>query len=144
MAKFEIEIYQDKNGSQPFLNWADRKLSDFQFAALNAAIDQVLAEQGLQLLGTAWLKSLGMNLFELRIRHSASQIVKDASPNSKSGGERSKILLRVFVAFPSPYQVLILHGYDKASDDSRSRQQKEIAIARARLKKWKTQSGSGI
>jgi hypothetical protein len=144
MAKFEIEIYKDKNGSQPFLNWADRKLSDFQFAALNAAIDQVLAEQGLQLLGTAWLKSLGMNLFELRIRHTASQIVKDASPNSKSGGERSKILLRVFVAFPRPNQVLILHGYDKASDDSRSRQQKEIAIARARLKQWKTYSGNGI
>jgi hypothetical protein len=144
MAKFEIEIYQDKNGSQPFLNWADRKLSDFQFAALDAAINRVLAEQGLQLLGTAWLKSLGMNLFEFRIRHTASQIVKDASPNSKSGGERSKILLRVFIAFPSTYKVLILHGYDKASDDSRSRQQKQIAIARARLKQWKTYSGNGI
>jgi hypothetical protein len=46
VAKFEIEIFQDISGSQPFLNWADRKLSDSQFAALDAAIANVLAEQG--------------------------------------------------------------------------------------------------
>ena len=144
MAKLEIEIFQDANGSQPFLNWADRKLSDSQFAALDAAIVHVLAEQGSQLLGTAWLKSLGKNLFEFRIRHTTSQIVKKASPNAKSNSERSKILLRVFVAFPGQSLVLILHGYDKGSDDSRSRQQKEIAIARARLKQWNMQSAKRI
>ena len=144
MAKCEIEIFQDITGSQPFLNWADRKLGDSQLAALDAAIVHVLAEQGSQLLGTAWLKSLGKNLFEFRIRHTASQIVKEASPSAKSDGERSKILLRVFVAFPSQSQVLILHGYDKGSDDSRSRQQKEIAIARVRLKQWNVLSGQSV
>jgi hypothetical protein len=144
MAKFEIEIFRDSNGKQPFLTWADRKLSDSQFAALDAAIDHVLAEQGIQLLGTAWMKSLGKNLFEFRIRHTASQIITETSPNTKSNNERNKVLLRVFVSFPFQSQILVLHGYDKGSDDSRSRQHKEIALARSRLKEWNMQSGKRL
>jgi hypothetical protein len=137
MANFEIEIFQDENGNRPFLNWVDRKLSDSQFAALDAAIVHVLADQGSQLLGTDWLKSIGKNLFEFRIRHSAGQILKSVIPDLSPKPDRSKILLRIFVTFPQGSRILILHGYDKGSDDSRSRQQKEIATARTRLAQWK-------
>jgi len=141
MAKFEIVIFEDSSGRQPFLTWADRKLNDSQFAALDAAISHVLAAQGAILLGTNWLKSLGGGLHEFRIRHTASQIVRNASLSVTTNSNRDKILLRIFVTFPEASQILILHGYDKGADDSRSRQQKEIAIARTRLKQW--QNGYG-
>jgi hypothetical protein len=137
MAKFEIEIYEDPYGRQPFLTWVDRKLTDTQFMALDAAIKHVLAEQGINLLETNWLKSLGNKLYEFRIRHSARQILKSISSELSSKPERSKILLRIFVTFPQGSRILILHGYDKGSDDSRSRQRREIATARARLSHWK-------
>ena len=136
MAKFEIVIFEDSSGRQPFLTWADRKLNDSQFAALDAAISHILAEQGAILLGTNWLKSLGDGLCEFRIRHTAPQIVRNASLSVTTNSNRDKILLRIFVTFPETSQILILHGYDKGADDSRSRQQKEIAIARTRLKQW--------
>ena len=140
MAKFEIEIYEDPNGRQPFLTWVDRKLNDSQFLALDAAIKHVLAEQGLSLLETNWLKSLGNNLYEFRIRHSAGQILKSISPAPSLKPDRSKILLRIFVTFPQGFRILILHGYDKGSDDTRSRKQREIATARARPSQWKREA----
>jgi hypothetical protein len=141
MAKFEIVIFEDSSGRLPFLTWVDRKLNDSQFAALDAAISHVLAEQGAILLGTNWLKSLGGGLHEFRIRHTASQIVKNTSLSVTTSSNRDKILLRVFVTFPEASQILILHGYDKGADDSRTRQQKEISIARARLKQWQVAFG---
>jgi hypothetical protein len=134
MANFEIVIYDDSSGRLPFFTWADRKLNESQFAALDVALEHVLAEQGMNLIGTNWLKPLGANLYEFRIRHTASQVVRNTSLPVATNSNRDKILLRVFVTFPAVSQILILHGYDKGADDSRSRQQKEIAIARARLK----------
>lgn len=141
MAKFEILIYQDSYGRLPFLTWADRKLNDSQFASLDAAISNVLAEQGAILLGTNWLKSLGGGLHEFRIRHTASQIVRNTSLSVTTNSSRDKILLRVFVTFPETSLILILHGYDKGADDSKTRQQKEISIARTRLKQWQIAFG---
>ena len=141
MAKFEIVLFEDSSGRVPFLSWSDRKLNDSQFASLDAAISHVLAEQGAVLLGTNWLKSLGGGLHEFRIRHTASQIVRNTSLSVTTNSNRDKILLRVFVTFPDASQILILHGYDKGADDSRTRQQKEISIARARLKQWQITLG---
>lgn len=141
MAKFEIVIFEDSSGRLPFLTWADRKLNDSQFASMDAAISHVLAEQGAILLGTNWLKSLGGDLFEFRIRHTASQIVRNTSLSVTTSSNRDKILLRLFVTFPEAPKILILHGYDKGADDSKTRQQKEISIARARLKQWQVASG---
>ena len=140
MAKFEVEIYEDPNGRQPFLTWVDRKLNDSQFLALDAAIKHVLAEHRLNLLETNWLKSLGSNLYEFRIRHSAGQILKSTSSAPSLKPDRSKILLRIFVTFPQGSRILILHGYDKGSDDTRSRKQREIATARARPSQWKREA----
>jgi hypothetical protein len=141
MAKFEIVLFEDSSGRVPFLSWSDRKLNDYQFASLDAAISHVLAEQGAVLLGTNWLKSLGGGLHEFRIRHTASQIVRNTSSSVTTNSNRDKILLRVFVTFPDASQILILHGYDKGADDSRTKQQKEISIARARLKQWQITLG---
>jgi hypothetical protein len=141
MAKFEIVLFEDSSGRVPFLSWSDRKLNDSQFASLDAAISHVLAEQGAVLLGTNWLKSLGGGLHEFRIRHTASQIVRNTSSSVTTNSNRDKILLRVFVTFPDASQILILHGYDKGADDSRTKQQKEISIARARLKQWQITLG---
>lgn len=53
--------------------------------------------------------------------------------------DSESILLRVFVAFHGNQVVLLLDGYDKGSDPSPKRQQREIAAARKLLADWKAQ-----
>ena len=56
------------------------------------------------------------------------------SPYAYLSAER--ISLRVFCHAYGNRRVLLLHGYDKGEDTSAKRQDKEIAIARKRLKDW--------
>ena len=46
-------------------------------------------------------------------------------------------LLRIFLTFHGRRVILLLHGYNKGSDDSRHRQQREIREAKRRLKQWR-------
>lgn len=54
----------------------------------------------------------------------------------------AKILIRLFVHFHGQKVILLLHGYDKGSDDSPRRQNKEIAEARKRLRAWRRAQAS--
>lgn len=136
MAKLKLVLFEDQNGRTPFLSWADKRLNDWQFAALDAAIEEVLLVQGIELADTPWLKPLGKSLYEFRIRHSAPQISKNLASLDHKSQKHIKILLRIFVAFPDESSILVIHGYDKASDDSKSRQQREISLAHKRLNSW--------
>jgi putative component of toxin-antitoxin plasmid stabilization module len=130
------EIYTDENGNSPYETFIE-SLDDATFAALDAAIEHVLRRNGIDLCRTEWMKPLGHGLYEFRIRHDADEIL--ARFGEESSGSLPKnvpILLRVFCYFYGSKVVLLLSGYDKGSDPSGKRQQKEIAQARKHLTAW--------
>lgn len=136
MDDWSIELFEDDFGRRPVEGWLDR-LTDQQFAAVDAAITWVLKARGIGLLNTKWLTHIDRGLYEFRIRHSASQIISMYARTGEDAPTQSEpILLRIFVAFHGSRVILLLHGYDKGSDDSRRRQQSEIREAKRRLKRW--------
>ena len=132
------ELYEDSKGASPIEKWMD-SLGAPEFAALNAAITHVLEPRGLTLVGTEWMKTLRGGLYELRIRHTAKEIIQSfgAEGIDVPSHPPSKILLRVFVNFHGAKVILLLAGYDKGKDPSEKLQQKEIANARKLLTAWK-------
>lgn len=132
-------MYVDPHGHCPIQVWFD-SLSAAKFAAIDAAIRHQLEKQGIGLAGTAWLKPLKDGLYEFRVRSTAAEIVRMyAAAGHVSPDDTETILLRVFVAFHGNRVVLLLDGYDKASDPSPKRQQREITAARKLLTAWKAQ-----
>lgn len=132
-----LEVYEADDGTVPFERFID-DLSDLKFAALDAAIRQVLAARGIDLVRTEWLKALGGGLHEFRIRHDADEIAHMFGNHEPTRtGKREKILLRVFVHFYGSKIVLLLGGYDKGADPKEKRQQREITQARALLAEFK-------
>jgi hypothetical protein len=132
-----MDSLEADDGSVPFEAFIN-DLSDFKFAALDAAIRVVLAEGGIDLVKTEWLKALGQGLHEFRVRHDADEIARmfgdepdelDAPPE--------KILLRVFIHFHGDRIVLLLGGYDKGKTPKPKRQQREIERARKLLAQFK-------
>lgn len=63
----------------------------------------------------SWIKALGQGLFEFRIKD-------------------KNVLLRIFFTYRNGRIILLLGGYDKGLDPSAKRQQREIMLARRRLK----------
>lgn len=132
-----VEVFEADDDSMPFERFA-KSLSDFKFAALDMAIKHVLADSGLDLAGTSWLKSLGKGLHEFRVRHDAGDIARmfDLAPDlASTKGE--EVLLRVFVHFYGKKIILLLGGFDKGRDAKR--QQREIRTARSLLVQFKEQ-----
>lgn len=109
-----------------------------KFAALDAAIRVVLAERGIDLARTEWLKALGHGLHEFRVRHGADEIARmfGCEPGD-ADAPVEKVLLRVFVHFHGEKVVLLLGGYDKGKDTKPKRQQREIKRARKLLTQFK-------
>jgi hypothetical protein len=139
-AQWTLEVFQTDDGAEPFTRFIDKELSDDEFAALDAALKQVLAVMGLELAKTEWLKALGDGLYEFRLRHTADEIRHMFGGSASKVQERHvDILLRVFVHFFGQRVILLLSGYDKGDDSSERRQQREITEARKYLKQWKLQ-----
>ena len=127
------EFYEDDAGRRPVEIWMG-SLTDAEFMALRAGIIRVLEVHGIGLASTPWLKALGDGLHEFRVRHDASTIEGLAGYEPAEGlPTQRKILLRLFVHFHGNKVVLLVHGYDKGSDDSPRQQGKEIQEARKRL-----------
>ncbi|MGB2710827.1 MAG: hypothetical protein WBC33_04865 [Conexibacter sp.] len=82
-------------------------------------------------------KQLGDGLFEFRLRHDAAEILRSLGKPARSEAGHERILLRVFCHAYGDRIVLLLGGYDKGSDPSRTRQQREIAEARERLEAFR-------
>lgn len=113
-------------------------LGEVEFEALATAIEEILEKDGIALGGTPWLKALGEGLHEFRVRHDAATIkALYADSGASKPLKPAKVLLRLFVHFHGQKVILLLHGYDKGSDDSRRRQNKEIEEARKRLRAWR-------
>jgi len=115
---FTLEFYEDKRGLEPAKRWMDDLDANAQ-RVLAAALEEVLAHQGIGVCGSEWGRQLGGGLFEFRVRNDA-------------------LLLRVFCHAYGDKVVLLLSGYDKGRDVSAKRQQKEIERARRLLKEFRT------
>jgi len=140
-AKWTAGFYQDANGRRPAEIWMGG-LSVAKYAALRAAIKHVLEVQGMALSGTLWMTPLGDGLYEFRVKHSERQILNmysEITGDELPKKPLEKILLRVFVHFHGEQIVLLLGGYDKATDDSEKKQRAEIQVARKTLGAWRRQ-----
>jgi putative component of toxin-antitoxin plasmid stabilization module len=133
---WQLEIYETEKGHQSFTAWA-KKLSDTKFVALDAALRVVLAQRGLDLARTEWLKALGDGLHEFRVRHDADEIRQMFGGQGARVRPRERILLRVFVHFHGSRVVLLVGGYDKGKDPGERKQQREIGRARKNLADWR-------
>lgn len=128
-----LEPFEADDGTVPYERFIG-KLSDFKFAALDAAMARVLAVRGIDLARTEWLKALGEGLHEFRVRHDSEEIAQMFGGEVASGaGAPETVLLRVFVHFHGARVILLIGGYDKGGDPSERRQQREIREARRLL-----------
>lgn len=136
MATWTPEAFEADDGSIPFERFVD-ELDDAKAAALDVAIARVLAERGIDLVRTEWLKALGEGLHEFRIRHSAAETARMFGGDPATVRPPGAVLLRVFVHFYGSKVVLLLGGYDKGDDPSPRRQQREIKQARRLLTQFR-------
>jgi putative component of toxin-antitoxin plasmid stabilization module len=116
-------------------------LPEYEQAVLTAAIEHVLEAHGIDICSGEWGKPLGEGLYEFRVRRSLNAILAEAGaelPADLAGTDR-QVLLRVFCTFHGRKIVLLYSGYNKKTDTSEKRQQREIAKARKIHKQWKRQ-----
>ncbi len=131
-----VEFFEDDQGRQPAREWL-QSLDSLKRAAAIAAIEVLLTDIGLGVCGTGHGKQLGAGLFEFRIRHDERVIRGKAGV--EGAGKRGEVLLRIFCHAHGQKIVLLLGGYDKGAAPSKRRQDREIEIARQRLRSFKLQ-----
>ncbi len=118
-------------------------LPAYEQAVLVAAVEHFLQVYGIDICSGEWGKPLGEGLYEFRIRKSLRTIPASVGLDStdEPGADRG-VLLRVFCTFYGDKIVLLYHGYNKRTDPSEKRQQREIAKARKLHERWKRQRNS--
>lgn len=136
--EWSVDLYEDSRGKVPFDLWLDKETEYIQ-AVVQEAIERVLTPLGMDICKSEWGDPLGEGLYEFRIRQSlhALKTWGDTNPTVAAPGEDRKVLIRLFLTFHGSKIILLFHGYDKKSDPSKRRQQKEIKRARKHLKDWK-------
>ena len=136
--EYTIEFYEEE-GRSPVEYWMESDLTDIELAALLSALEHVSSHLGTGVCGTEWGKQLGRGLFEFRIRHTAVEIARMHGREREGAKSAEKVLRRVFCHAYGAKVVLLLNGYDKGVDPSGRRQQREIAVARARLSRFRAE-----
>lgn len=132
---YQLDFFEDQDGDEPCLRWI-KDLTRAKRRALGVAMEQVLQHQGIGVCDEkAWGKQLGGGIFEFRLMRRHRYEVK------QKGGRKVKkveqISLRVFCHAHGDHRILLLHGYDKGEDPKGRRQQREIEVARQRLRQWR-------
>ncbi|TMD89300.1 MAG: hypothetical protein E6I73_10870 [Chloroflexi bacterium] len=133
-----VKFYRDlESGDEPARDWLVGLTGTEEpkrLAAL-AAVECVLKVHGTDVCETEWGKNLGNGLYEFRVRHPAGTIRHmfpipghASKPDAIFAGP-AKILLRIFFTTYGPGVLLLLSGYDKGSDPSNRRQQREMTKA---------------
>ena len=124
-------------GDQPVRRWITEQLPRGRRLAIIAALGVVLGRQGVGVCQSEWGKPLGDGLFEFRVRLSESEVrTLHGGRSDPASSEADAVLLRVFFHPYGDKIVLLLAGYDKGADPSAKRQQREISVARARLREF--------
>ena len=135
---WDVEFYEEDDGTEPVVDWLEGDLSDPGRLAAIAAIEEVLEPNGTNICSSEWGKNLGQGLYELRIRHSAEEIMRmfgsDPTDQDDEDGEGSEsVLLRVYFMTAGRKVILLVAGYDKGRYGGGKREQKAIATARKRI-----------
>ena len=138
---FTLEFYRSPDGKEPARDWMRRRLSVDKRRALAAALRLILARQGVGVCATPYGRQLGRGLFEFRLDEDEATLLHKWSPDAIAARHPTlpgrSVLLRVFCHATGDRVILILGGYDKGRSPSPRKQQREIALARARLKDFK-------
>lgn len=135
--RFTLEFYAEpETGREPVVEWM-RELDPYLRRAVGVALREVLARFGKYVADTEWGKALGEGLFEFRIRRNAEETIEMYGRRARPERDRQKVLLRIFFYPHGERLVLLLSGYDKGEDPSERRQEKEIALARKRLREYR-------
>jgi hypothetical protein len=122
-----IQYLEDIKGETPFVQWLIESLTSEEQDFVDLVLDEVLSSGGIELLGGNWLKDLGDELYQLRLRILGSD-------------GKARILLRVFLTFISDDEILIISGYCKLRNPGSVNQKLEIGRAKLLLKQWKKDS----
>lgn len=114
MKKSKIIYYENLEGVSPVLKWLDNLKVSGNRLLLLAAIEELLATQGRDLIKTQWLKSITKGIYELRVK-APNSFLENFSTFFELDEKResSKSLYRIFIYFLGFDEILILHGYDK-------------------------------
>jgi phage-related protein len=135
MRPYQLDFFEDDDGDKPCLRRL-RELTPVKRHAIGVAMEQVLQGQGVSVCEEkAWGKQLGAGVFEFRLMRKRSS---EAEQKGRKVKKVERISLRVFCHAYGNRRVLLLHGYDKGEDPKGRRQQREIKIARQRLRKWRS------
>jgi hypothetical protein len=131
---FAIEFFTDGNGKQPCLDWIREELTPAKRRAIGFAMEEVLQGQGVSVCDDrSWGKQLGDGVFEFKLLRTKKRIVR---VRGRSVEKTERISLRVFCHAYGDKRILLLGGYDKGRFPGKTRQQKEIALAKRRLRSW--------
>ncbi len=140
---YKLEFFAEDDGTKPVLAWIKNDLTSAQRRAVGTAMRRVLQANGVGVCSSPWGRQLGGGLFEFRVRLTGRQVLNAgwAKPGSIDASEQ--ILLRVFCHAHDQKLILLLAGYDKGSEPSGRRQQREIETARARLQIYRARARAG-
>lgn len=133
---FDLEFFEDEDGREPVLDWL-RSLSPVKRRAMGVALQEILQYEGPAVVDGNFGRTLGGGLFEFRLDQDAAQILRRKRKPFRAEPGSEKILLRVFCHAHGSRIVLLLGGYDKGEHTSARHQQREIALPRQRLRRWK-------
>jgi hypothetical protein len=109
-----------------------KSLTPIKQRTLEASLDKILLVHGLELVDGDLIKNLGGGLYEFRVGPTTTRMMNKAGEGSKE--THQKIALRVFLSFEGIRLIVLLGSYDKGANDSKSKQQSEIAQARRVLR----------
>ena len=137
---YAVEFFEDDKGESPVFQWITEELSPAQRRSVTAALEELVAYMGPDIVRTDFGKNIGGGVIELRVRQSEEQLLKRVGKTPREvhpEDEGEDILLRVFFHPHGQKRALVLHGYDKGKTPSKRHQQQQIAIAERRLARFK-------
>ena len=97
---------------------------------------ETLLPSGLMVFDTKWLKPLTPPLMQFRIGPTLGAVLGVNDLANNQWNRLAPLLVRIFVVFDGPSNIVVLHAYDKTLDRERDSQQAQIAIAQANLLAW--------
>ena len=120
-APYSIQFYETASGDKPVLRWIKEDLTVRQRRALGYALFRLLQRHGVGVCDTEFGRQLGGGLFEFRLRLAPWR-------------DGDAAVLRVYCHAARGRVILLLGGHDKRRRPGRRFQDREIALARRRLR----------
>jgi len=144
MGTYAIEFYESEDGFSPVDRWLER-LSPAKQRAVLAALQEVLEVDGPEVCASPWGRHVAPGIFEVRIGHTAEQIMGMRGERLPAGHkvEPEPILLRIFCHAYGDRVVLLLAGYDKGDHPKPTYQQRQIQVAKKRLRDFQRRKRAG-